>query len=291
MKRTSILAVLTLFAIPVLAQSAKPVDVTVKHVNDRRTTGHFANLTITIELPKIHSTDVAAWRALLTSATDDSGRDLVERGDQEPQLETYQQMGMPGKDAPPEPVSLRLQLRNPERKATTVKEVTGALELYMPSKDPNSTAELPKFLSLAGKPLAHKALKANGVEIAFVTPAQIDAEKKRLGAAKRKEALAEGLEGEGLDQYIASYLENVISLEESDLAARIKDPNNRIHEIAYVDASGDVKHVSSRSNETGLTILSTWGEKPQPDWKLRVSMKTPKNLARYSFALADVNLP
>ena len=291
MNRTSTLALLSLLAMPVIAQSAKPVDVTVKHVNDRRTNGHFANLTITVELPKIRSTDVAAWRALLTSAVDDSGRDLVERGDEEPQLESYQQMGMPDKDAPPEPVSLRLQLRNPERKAKTVKEVKGALELYMPSKDPNSTAEVAKFITLAGKPLAHKALKANGVEIAIVTPAQIDAEKKRLGDAKRKEAQAEGLEGEGLDQYITSYLESVITLDESDLAARIKDPNNRIHEIAYVDAAGDVKHVSSRSNETGLTILSTWGEKPQPDWKLRVSMKTPKNIARYSFALANVELP
>jgi hypothetical protein len=291
MTRTLTLCALTLLAIPILGQSAKPVDVTVTHVNDRRTTGSFAHLTIRLELPKIPATDVGAWRALINSAADDSGRDLVEPAEQEPQFETYHQMGMSQGNAPPEPATISLQLRNPDRNAKKVKEVKGAIELYTPSKDPNSTAEVPKFLSLAGKPLAHKALKANGVEIAIVTPAQIDAEKKRLGDAKRKEAQADGLEGEGLDQYVASYLEYVISLEESDLAARIKDPNKRIYEIAYVDAAGEVKRVSMRNSDTGLTVLSTWGEKAQPDWKLRVSMKTPKNVVRYSFALADVALP
>jgi len=31
--------------------------------------------------------------------------------------------------------------------------------------------------------------------------------------------------------------------------------------------------------------------KPQPDWKLRVQMKTAKNVVRMPFALKDVTLP
>jgi hypothetical protein len=82
----------------------------------------------------------------------------------------------------------------------------------------------------------------------------------------------------------------LLTVEESDLLVRIKDPSQRIQEIVYVDAAGDVKRLSTRTEE-GLTYFSTWGEKPQADWKLRVSMKTPKNLVRYSFALKDVALP
>jgi hypothetical protein len=57
-----------------------------------------------------------------------------------------------------------------------------------------------------------------------------------------------------------------------------------------LDAAGEVKMVSAREEE-GLTLLSTWAGKPQPDWKMRISMKTPKNIVRYAFALSDVPLP
>lgn len=280
-----------LIAIPLVAQSAKPVDMNVKRVADRRSTGSFASLSITVELPKIKSGEVGAWRALISSATDDSGLDLVESEQQEPQFQPYQRMSMSAEDGASEPASLTLELKNPNRKARTVKEVKGVIELFTPAKDPNSTAELPKFMSLAGKPLSHKALKANGVEITLMTPAQLDAERKKLGDAKRKEAQAEGLEGESLDQYINSFLEYVLRFEEADVVARIKDPSKRIHKIDYVDAAGETQHVSMRNDDSGFTVLATWGEKPKPDWRMRVSMKTPKNVARYSFALADVTLP
>jgi hypothetical protein len=43
--------------------------------------------------------------------------------------------------------------------------------------------------------------------------------------------------------------------------------------------------------EVFLVYLSTWVGKPQADWKMRVSMKTSKNIVRYPFALSDVPLP
>ena len=153
------------------------------------------------------------------------------------------------------PVSVSLMLKNPVRSATKLREARGEIELYMPAKDPNSTADITKFLPASGKPLTHKALKANGVEIMFLNAALLDAENKRREEYAR------------------------ISLDEGDFAVRIKDPNKRIHSIAYVDAAGAVQRVSTRDDD-GVTILSTWIGKPQPDWKLRVSMKTAKNVVR-----------
>ena len=48
---------------------------------------------------------------------------------------------------------------------------------------------------------------------------------------------------------------------------------------------------ASVSQKQGFVVLSSWSAKPDPEWGLRVRMKTPKTLARYSLALKDVPLP
>lgn len=285
MRKTAVVWILVLTASTLFAQ--KPLEVTVTQVNDRRASGHFAQLTISVELPGIRSADVAASRVLVASAVDETGRNLIDADAGEPQLEPNHRMSA---EAPALPAMVSITLENPDRKATKVKEVRGEIELFMPSKDANSVAEIPKFLATSGKPLAHKALKANGVEISLLSSTQVAAEKKRIGDLKRKEAKESGFEGEGLEEYLKTFLESLLRVEESDLLVRIKDPNKRIQQISYVDAAGESKHVSMRDEE-GITYLTTWGEKPGADWKLRVSMRTPKNIARHAFALADVPLP
>jgi hypothetical protein len=288
--RTLLTLTLVLSAASLLAQKpAAPVEVTVQQVNDRRTNGPFSHLTISLELPKVRSGEVAASRVLVTAATDNSGRSLIEPDAGEPQLEYN--MRPDGTKTPPPPATVSVTLANPDRKATTVKEVRGEIELYMPAKDPNSVAEISKFLSSSGKPLTHKALKANAVEIALLSPAQVDSERKRIADVKRKEAKESGWQdGEDLDALVKSSTESLWAAEEGELLVRVKDPNHRLQEIVYLDAAGEEKRISTRTEE-GLTYFSTWGDKPQADWKLKVSMKTPKNLVRYSFALKDVALP
>jgi hypothetical protein len=293
MKKHHTLPLLTalLFAQPLLAQpKAKPAEVVINQVNDRRTSGSFSQLTISLELPGVKASDVAASRVLVTSAVDDSGKSLLDADAHQPQLESSSRMRMGSDDGSSPPATISVTLKNPDRKATKVKEVRGDIELYMPSKDPNSTAEIPKFLSSSGKPLAHKALSANGVEIALVSPAQLAAEKKRRGEAKRAEAKAAGLEGQGLEEYISNYLESLLKVDDDEVLVHVKDPNKRIQQLSYVTAAGETKQVSAHDSD-GFTRLSTWGEKPQPDWKLRVSMTTPKNIVRQPFALTDVPLP
>ncbi len=290
--KTIAASALALFAASLFAQpKPTPVEVSVQQINDRRTNGSFSHLSISLELPKIRSSEVEASRVLLAAATDDSGKNLLDPEASEPQLEPNMRGRMGGAETPPSPASVRVMLANPDRKATTVKEVRGEIELYMPAKDPNSVAEMSKFLPSSGKPLSHKALKANGVEITLLTEKQIEAERKRIADAKRKEYKDAGWEdGESLEGMLTNLLQSLLGLQESDLLLRIKDPNKRIQEIGYIDAAGEVKRFSTRDEE-GLTYLSTWGDKPQPDWKLRISMKTAKNMVRHSFALKDLALP
>src|SRR6185436_16219214 len=221
------------------------------------------------------------------TAVDDTGRNLIDTERGEAELEANRSGSMDPKEKPP--VTVSMTLKNPDRKAVAVKQIAGEIELFMPSKDPNSIAEIPKFLSTAGKPLSHRALKANGVEIAQLSATQIAAERKRLSDIKRKEATEAGMTGEDLENYVKTFEGMQLNLEPSDLLVRLKDPNKRIQDMSYVDGAGEVKHLSWREDE-GLYIFSTW-EKLQPDWKLRVSMKTPKNIARYPFTLTNVPLP
>lgn len=284
--RKALALALLLTALP--ASPQQKTDVTVSQVNDRRSKGFFSELTLALELPKLQSAEVAASRVFVKSATDDVGGDLVDREAAEPQFEPNPRASM--KDAPPTPATISVKLKNPDRKARKLAAVSGEIELYLPGKDPNSVAEIPKFVTMGGKALSHKALKANGVEIAMLSEAQIEAERAKRTEAKKKEYAAMGYEGEELENAVRSATEGLLAVEENDLLVRIKDPQNRIQEIRYVDAAGDVKMVSARDDE-GVVLLSTWEGKPQPDWRLRVSMKTPKNVVRYAFAVNDVPLP
>jgi hypothetical protein len=280
------LLAIALFALPLFAQPK--LDVNVKQVNDRRTKGSFSQLTITVELPKLKNAEVAASRVLVSSAVDDSGETLVDAEASAPELESNMR-GSYGGAA--EPMAVAVTLKNPARKATTVKQVSGEIELFMPGKDPNSVAEIAKFTSQSGRTLSHKALKANGVEITPVSEAQLAVERKRLGEVHRKELADAGYDEESLKSGMADYMESVLKFDDAAVPLRVKDPNKRIQEMVYVDGKGEVKRAMMRDEGNGYTVLSTWGEKPQADWKLRVSMKTPKNIVRYPFVLTDVALP
>jgi hypothetical protein len=280
--------VITLFAVAAAStlHAQKKGVVNVVQVNDRRTSGSFAQLMIALEIPNIKGADVAATRVVIRSATDDKGRVLIPQ--EEPKLEANYRRS----SGPPDtrPVTVTVTLNSPERTATTIPDVSGDIELYMPSKDSNAVATIPKFMTQSGKMLSNRALKANGVEITLLSKSQLEAEKKKQAEKKRESYSKEGYEGESLEQAVASFLESFFTPEANDVVVLLKDPNDRIQEIEYVDASGEPQRVIRRE-ESGLIVLSTWGTAPGADTTLRVNLKTPKSMVKQSFALKDVKLP
>jgi hypothetical protein len=268
-----------------------PAKVTLGQVHDRRSDGSFfKRLEINLELPDIPAADVAAARTVVTTSVDDTGRNLVPEDSGKGGLQPIMQGRFGGSAEKSEPVKVTLELKNPARKANVVTSVAGEIELYMPGKDPNSVATIPKFTAQAGRPLADPALKANGVEITLVGKEQLDAEKKRQLEKLKQEAKKQGLSGEALEERIADFSSEFLKPDEGDVVLRVHAPEGRIQQIVYVDAAGQEK-LASKSEKQGFTVLSTWGEKPGPDWSLRVRMKTPKTLVRHSYALKDVPLP
>lgn len=274
------------------APKSTPARAKVATVQDRRSSGSFARCTVGIELPDYPAHEVAAVRVVVATAVDDTGAVLVP--DEPPAgLEPSQrgQMGKPDGDRPAPPALVFAELKNPSRTAKSLKELSGEIELFVPARDPNGAAKLPKFLSLAGKPVSNPALKANGVEISILTKAQVAAERKKAEEAERARLKKEGYDdAEAIASSVESALWSFPKGEDNEVVLRVKDPKGAIQEIKAFDGEGN-RMFAGGSDEAGLRVLKFWGDPPKPDWSLVVELRTEKNLLRHTFAFRDLPLP
>ena len=276
-------------AATLIAQIAgKPGDVKVNQVNDRRGKS-FARLSVTLEMPGVRTWDVASSRVLLSTAVDDMGTDL-RKSDEEPQLEMNQRQdfGRDEKTSPPMLVSV--EMNNPPRSAKMIKELRGDIELYIPTKDPNGLATVQKFMSQAGKSISDRALKANGVDLAILSKPQFETIQKAAMDKYRAEQKANGVEGDDLEERVKNFAEyDYVNPDDSDVLLKVNDPNKRIESIVFVSPSGETMPSPMRE-KNGLVLVPTFG-RVQPDWSMRVNLKTSKNVVKFPFAVTNVPLP
>jgi hypothetical protein len=271
---------------------ATPANATLKTVQDRRSDGHFARCTLGIELPDIPAVEAKASRVVVMKAIDDLGTNLLLDDAANARLEPTQrgQFGKP-KEGPAPPTIIFAEMKNPPRKARVLKEVSGEIELYIPSRDPNGEAGFPKILSMAGKPLAHAALKANGIEIAVLSEDQIAAERKKAGDAERAKAKKEGITDEETIRSMVEYaVDSFPKGGEGQIVLRVKDPKKAIQDFKMADGEGNPQF-NGKSDAAGLTILEFWGDKPKPDWTMKVLIQSDTSLVRHTFVFKDIPLP
>ncbi|MGK2859860.1 MAG: hypothetical protein ACSLFQ_21910 [Thermoanaerobaculia bacterium] len=298
MKKTAVtIAIVLLAASTLSAQSSKkgkssgptPIDVSVSQIHDRRTSSFFSQLDITLQLQGISEAEISAARITVRKAVDDTGRDLIDPEANEPKFEETSSAYFREKDTKT-PASVAFKLKNPAREAVVVKEVRGEVELYMPDKDKDAVVTLAKFQALAGKPVSNKALKANGIEVSVVGKAQLEAEKKKASKAKADEWKKDGVDEESIKWMVSSFEDSFFVPGEGEIALKVKDPNKRVHDYAFLDGAGTPQRVYPRDQD-GLTILSTYGAAVDPSWGLQIKLLTPKTMAHHTFALNDVELP
>ncbi|MHB1044992.1 MAG: hypothetical protein ACYC4P_03185 [Thermoanaerobaculia bacterium] len=276
-----------------VAPKTTPANARMTALQDRRSDGHFPRCTLGIELPDYPAHEVTAARVVVKKAVDDLGTDLLKEDAADVRLEPTQrgQFGKPddGKAAPPTIVFA--EMKNPPRAAKVLKEVSGEIELFVPSRDPNGEARIERFLSLAGKPAAHPALRANGVEISFVSKAQLDAERKKAEEAETAKLKKEGYEdADSIRSMVESALYSFPKGEEREVVLKVKDPKKAIQEIKAFNGSGE-RVFGTDSEESGFRVLTFWNDSPQADWTLSIQMRSDSSLVRHTFAFRDVPLP
>jgi hypothetical protein len=126
-------------------------------VTDRRRNDNmFSSLEVELKLTGESFAGARGARARVEKAVDDTGRNLVKERSDEPEFATSSGDGSP---------VLKIELRNPARRAAKVRELTGQVEVFVPQRDPAAHARVAKFLSQVDRPIAAPALKAAGAQV------------------------------------------------------------------------------------------------------------------------------
>ena len=281
------------FGLALLAGSARAQDlrVTAGTIEDRRTTGKFfGGLEIELKLTGDDLADAKAARVLLTKAVDESGRDLLPEKRSEEDFRKSSGSGGP---------DLKVNLKNPARGAGAIKEVSGDIELYAPSRDPAATVVVDRFISRMDKPIDSAGLKSQKIGVRLVSPkthraeakkreAEMDAEMKKHEAEMKKEA-GDDKTAEALMGRVKAFSGMMNEVGDNDVILQIQDEGGKLQDVEVVGKSGVISSNGSMSSG-GLRILN-YSEKLPPDAKLRFLLKTKKSVLKTPFTLTNVPLP
>lgn len=281
---------LALLALPALG-AGQELRVTAGTIEDRRTTGKFfGGLEIELKLTGDDLADAKAARVSLAKAVDESGRDLLpeqKNGD-----DFQKSSGSGGPD-------LKISLKNPARGASAIKEISGDVELFAPSRDPAATVLVDRIASRMDKPVDSAALKSQKIGVRLVSPkvyradakkreAEMDAEMEKHKEQMKKEA-GDDKTAEALMALVKGFAGMMNDVGDNDVILQIEDEQGKLLDVEVVGKSGVIDTRGSMSSG-GLKILQ-FSEKLPADAKLRFLLKTKKAVLSTPFTLTNVPLP
>lgn len=288
--KPSVAVVVALLAWGSTAQSQ--VRVLPGDIKDNRTTaGFFAGLEIELKVLGDLLADAKAIRLSVASAVDETGRDIVNPKESNTEFKELD-------EAEQNAAKLSVKLKNPARQATTIREIEGELEIFVPRRDPSSTVTVENIRRTTGSPIASPYLKAAGIEVTMWTKEQYDARRKaeeeKLKAQKAK-AQAEAGEalGEALAKIFGGLLGSFEEMSEHSIAMQIKDPQSKLVGIEFQHArggriSGGRMSLGGREDQTRIYDFS---EKLPETARVRLYILTSKAVVKTPFKLSDVPLP
>ena len=250
----------------------------VSEVKDTRTTGKFfAGCEVEVSLVGDEMTDVIAMRKLVTSAIDDTGRDIRSTESENPDFEKVTQFT--GN-------KVTLKLKNPARKATSIKEIVGTIDLYLPKNDPQSVTEISQPLLQSGKKISVPSLTSSGVALTLYTASDYTEHRKAEAA---QQALQQGLQN-AFSQMLGG---SMGSRDENSITFIISDPQQRIVDLSFVTATGEpIKSNGSMTSRGKEVVKSLSFAAPIPsDAKLRIYLATEKSMVKLPLRLVDIALP
>jgi hypothetical protein len=259
---------------------ASDIRLLVNEVKDTRTTGEFfGGLEMDLKPVGDDLSDVYSLRPLITKALDDSGRNLM--ADDTKKTE-FAKMDRSGRS------TIRIKLKNPARKASVIKELSGELEMFVPGRDRKSTSVITNFLSKTGRKLSDPALKDAHVDIAILTKAEYDKIAKR---AKEEQSAAAAKElGDAMVKAFSTLFGSLMEVGENSIILSIKDTEKKVIDIEFFDVSGE-----KIENQGSMTMADTkvfQFDKPMPkDARMKIFLATSKSLVRVPFTLTDIALP
>ena len=282
--RLSRLALCGVLAAGIAAALPGPAGVTVTagDITDRRRNDSlFTGLEVELKLAGEAAGGVQGARAVVQKAVDDTGRSLLKEKEKTPDFEKA------SGDAPP---VLKLELRNPARRATKIREASGSVELFVPGRDAASVARVDRFQAGMDRPISAAPLKAAGAEVTVVSRKTYDAEKKKDDERKKKEAESAGIAGAMVSAFSGLFEGLWGDIGDNDVLIKVDDKSKRVFGVDVYDAAGK-KIDDNGSMAIGSFRILKFAEKLPADASLRIYLMTPKSLVTAPFSLKDVALP
>lgn len=273
------LAGLISFSCLVFVGTALAITPSIGEIKDSRTTGEFfAGLDLELKLVGDDLADVKGIRTTITSAVDETGRDLVDPQKLKSDFEEFN-TGSWQKN------SVTLSLKNPARKAAVIKELNGELQFFVPKKDPSSTVKVVKIKAHTGKPIPSNVLKTAGIEFTVMNKADWEKHQQKEKEAAKTEALKQGIT-DMFEGMFGSFLD----VGEHDLVYMIKDPNKKLVNYEVVDAAGQ-RIDNNGSMSTGDTKVVNYSQALPDDASLMLYVMTPGSIQTAKLAFNSIALP
>jgi hypothetical protein len=198
--------------------------------------------------------------------------------------------------------TLQVSVGSPARAASSVK-IKGTVELFVPTRDPNSIVKVEKALSKLDAPLSSKALKAAKVSITPLSPAGYAAAKQanKLDEKKIAEIRAQGKKEGVPEKEIELAIELAKAFENIDgdlppnavILSGTASDFDRIFRIEILGADGNPINTGSRSTSTrGDSSLMTLqpSEPLPPNATMQIYLLTDKSRVTSPFEL-NITLP
>lgn len=252
------------------ASSAFAIQPTIGDIVDTRSSGgNLSNLQIEIKVVGDEVPDIEGLRATVISAIDETGRDIADLNTKSSRSQKFTSSKFGG-------TAVRLQLKNPSRRASVVKELIGRLDLFIPRNDPESTIVIDDVWTKTGKPLEASALKNAGVAITVLTKAQYEEDKK---AGEAKSPLGGLMGWTGID-----------AGGDSALILALDDPDGRFVSLLFETPDG------AQMTPGGTMTVGKYRfynfRTPLPNMgKLKLKVATLKSTVRVPFNFENIQLP
>ena len=266
-----------------LASTGYAIDVQVGEIKDSRTTGQFfSGLDVELKLIGDDLRDAKAMRTVVASALDSTGRDILKKDESSTDFQSLDhEYGLSN--------SVTLKLLNPSRKAESVKEIKGSVELFIPKNDPSASITLSGKKSFTGAALTSPVLKAAGISLAVFTADQMKAQQAKDKEVKVAELKKQGI-GEDMIESAVSMMGLMDSSDPNALTIKLSDPKSMLVGMEVTKADGS-KISSNGSMSSGDTKVLYFSEAIPEDAKFTVLVANPKAIMRVPIQVANVTLP
>lgn len=250
-------------------------------VTDSRTTGKFfAKLEVKLKVMGDMIADAKGLKVKITRAVDDTGRNLIKDAQDSKDFTKPDDQGGQAE--------LTVELKNPSRKASVIRELSGEVTVYAPGNDPKATATIRKFMTMTGKPLSDPGLSAAQVEITVMTKEQFE----KIKAAQEKEVKDQASKefGQAIAQAFGSLFGGFMDVNENSVILSVKDPQSRVVGIEFFTETGEqVRNNGSMSMGSERVYQF---DRPMPEnARMLIFLITPKALIKAPVTLRDIALP